>query len=86
MGFASIASLAAVGTGLTAFNLKGFPLTGIYAAHMSLGSLAAICMAVCGLMKKKDPQVSGPAYWVVLAIGAAATAGAGHLGATIVFG
>lgn len=86
IGFGALASLLALGTGLTAFLLKGFSFEGIYLAHMLLGVTASLCMVGCALMKKRDSEVGGAKYWVLVGIGVAATAVGGHLGATIVFG
>ena len=86
IGFGAIASVLAMATGLTAFFLKGFPFEGIYLAHMATGVTASVCMIGCALMKKRDSEVGGLLYWWVVGVGVAATAVAGHLGATIVFG
>lgn len=86
IGIGALSALAAVGTGLTAFFIRGFPFEGIYRVHMLLGIGTAVTMLSVAWFKRKNPEASGWDYWIPVAIATILTILAGHLGATIVFG
>lgn len=82
----ALSALLAVGTGLTAFMMRGFPFEGIFRIHMLLGIGTAVTMLSVAWFKRKNPEASGVDYWLGVAIASGLTILAGHFGATIVFG
>jgi len=86
IGIGSLTALVAVGTGLTAFTIRGFPFEGLYRLHMLLGIGTAVTMLSVAWFKRKNPEASGADYWIGVAIATVLTILAGHFGATIVFG
>lgn len=85
IGFAALSSLGAVTTGFLFFLNKGFPFSGLPLYHLISGASACVFMSLATLMKRRDPLAHG-AYWAVILLATVATALAGYLGGTLVFG
>jgi uncharacterized membrane protein len=85
--FGTLATLVAIPTGFIAAIRLGYPLsigTPVF-LHLSLGILAALLMVAVVLWRRTN-LVTHKAYWVLLALAAAAVGIAGHFGGQMVYG
>ena len=79
--------MVAIPTGFIAAIRLGYPLsigTPVF-LHLSLGILAALLMVAVVLWRRTN-LVTHKAYWVLLALAAAAVGIAGHFGGQMVYG
>lgn len=85
--FGLLATIVAIPTGFIAAIRLGYPLsvgTPVF-THLSLGIFAAVLMLVVVLWRRTN-LVTSKAYWILLALAAAAVGIAGHFGGQMVYG
>lgn len=90
MAAASVTSLAAIATGLTAMFRNEYALKGNVLIHLILALSATLAMAITAIMgwlaAKKGKERAGWMYWIVLLISLLLVSIAGHWGGILVYG